>query len=202
MKHMGRGLSPLQAKILGVAYTVNAFTQGGAAKVKEGAQIEGWTRPVSNYRGAVDYVTPLGVHLIYGIPVATQTIRRTRYGPVTQDIGHDAHFATTPEVKRAKAAASRAITRLWKRELVIYRPRHGTGGWERGPYLGDFGYLLTKTGLQIGREHACEIPWIETTLQAFGVTATTVEAFVVPGVEYVGPWGLQHALRTLSVNTE
>jgi hypothetical protein len=148
---MGRRLSDLQSGILGIACTVNAHTQGGEPRVK---------RP--GIGGPVDYVTPLGMCLLYGIPIALQVPRSDpRGGAAWQTNG--GYFANTPRANSARAAASRAASHLVARGLMAFSVQ---------PWGSNFlsGYVLTERGLEVGRGDMRAVPLIDLTLLFFGIT--------------------------------
>jgi hypothetical protein len=150
---MGRGLSDLQKGILGIAYTVNVHTQGGG---------EPRAKDPETSRGILDYRTPLGVCLLYGIVPSAKVIRiDPRWGEVIQSCG--GYFAHSAQVHRAKVASSRAATNLHRRGLLI-QPRRYSGGW---------GYVLTEPGIEVGRANLRDVPLIDETLAYFQIAAAT-----------------------------
>ena len=150
---MGRGISQLQKDILGVAFTVNKHTQGYAA-VKAGQPDTQYKCPTVDYDGMKDLKTSLVVYTVFGILPS----KWDKHG--YENIGF---FRGTPEYKRAKASASRAITRLIDRGLLIFAPKdnHTTGA--------QWGYVLTAEGLAIAKDYEKPIPAIDTALKLFGI---------------------------------
>ena len=164
---MGKGLSELQRGILGIACSVNIHTQGGKARVKP-----------PGFDGPADYRTALGICLLYRIVPSSEVARTDpRYGEVMRRAGM--FFEDTPRFRRAKAESSRAATHLVGRKLLAwhgdkYLVRHGAG------------YLLTDTGIEVGRVNLRPIPLIDETLAFFGIT--TPNGGRVPGIptpEYI-----------------
>jgi hypothetical protein len=147
---MGRGLSPMQKQILGVAYTVNAHTQGGTAKVKAGAKLDGYMclAVVVGEGATVDVKTSLLIWLIGGIET-------------TGGNSWSTYFQETPEKNSVKASITRAVSRLLKRELLAYVP------WRR-----EFGhgYVLTDQGMAIAQQYAQPVPEIDTALGVFEIS--------------------------------
>jgi hypothetical protein len=145
---MGRGLGDLQKGILGLAWTVNAHTQGGKPRVKPAD-----TREFIPF----DFACALGVCILYGIAPALE-IRRIdhRLGEIIQRSG--GWFVGTPEVHRARVATCRAANHLVKRELLAYRVNKRFTG-----------YLLTEEGMVIAEANKRPIPLIDETLAFFEI---------------------------------
>jgi hypothetical protein len=155
---MGRGLGELQKGILGLAWTVNAHTQGGEARAKSADPKD---------RVGMDYCTPLGVCLLYGIVPSEYVTRvdpRPEWGETL--LHTPGFFASSPIVNRAKAATSRGARNLIKRGFLAVHytwiERRDTKAW-----LG--GYLLTETGMEIAEANQRPVPLIDETLSFFGV---------------------------------
>jgi hypothetical protein len=141
---MGRGLSDLQKGILGIAHTINAHTQGGVAKVKP-----------ADFSGPVDYRTALGVCLLYQVAPSCDVANGDHFQSLMRG-----SFENTPEVKRAKAAASRAVSHLVRRGLLAYHTKDcGMGG-----------YILTETGIEVGKANPRPVPLIGDSLIFFSFT--------------------------------
>ena len=139
---MGRGISPLQRDLLGLAYAVNTYTLGGKPAVKTGA-------PVDGYRGPADLNTALGIYAVKRIAPSTEVQSGTFHG--------------TPKCKSAKAAVSRAISRLIERDLLALQPKGGE--------LYCYGYVLTTAGFEIAKGIECNPPGLAEAVELFGIRA-------------------------------
>lgn len=146
---MGRGLSPLQRGILGLAYAVNTHTQGGNPAVKTGGPVNGYRGPTVNYTGPKDLKTSLAVYAVKRIEPSTAV--------------NNGFFHGTPKCKSAKASIARAITRLTERNLLIYAPE--------GSDLCMWGYLLTAEGFKIAKDIECAPPGLAEAIELFGIRA-------------------------------
>lgn len=165
---MARDLGDLQRGILGIACAVNIRTLGGR---------EPRVKP-PGFDGPVDYRTPLGICLLYAIAPSPEFARSDpRYAEVKRRAGM--FFVDTPEVRRARAALSRAASHLVGRRLLARLDREGTVP------LGS-GYILAPKGLEVGERHLRPIPMIDETLAFFGIT-TPIGGGVagMPTAEYI-----------------
>lgn len=143
---MSRGLSQQQRLILGLAVAMSRHHYG-SPKAHIPQTDPGWRIPVAFTANLPDVTTALATHIVHGVTIEhyKHSVAKTYTNGV---------FALTPETKSAKNSASRAITILMKRGLLVYRPHR------RGESLQDFewGYLLTPTGLESGRQHEINLP--------------------------------------------
>jgi hypothetical protein len=148
---MGRGLSPLQRDLLGLAYAVNRYTLDGKPTVKAGPPLDGYTCPTVDYRGSADLNTALGIYAVKRIAPSTEAPTGI--------------FRGTPKCKSAKAAVSRAIARLMERGLLVCQPKRGE--------LYCYGYVLTAAGFEIAKDIECDPPGLIDAVELFGIQAGT-----------------------------
>lgn len=158
---MGRGLSPLQRDILGLAYTVNAYTQGGTPAVKTGDLDDRWKLPTIQYEGPPDIKPSLAIYAVKRIPPSTTAVAGFFHG--------------TKEYKSAKAAVTRAITRLIGRGLMVHIPDTGQ--------LYRWGYVLTADGFDIAKCIEFSPPALADAVELFGIQAGN--AFHADQAEYL-----------------
>ena len=145
---MGRGLSPLQNDILGLAYAVNKYTRI-TPSVKTGSPVNNYSIPTVDYPGPKDLKTSLAVYAVKRI----QPSLTTPHG----------FFKGTPKYKSAKASVSRAIKRLMERDLLIYAPQHtNKNRW---------GYVLTADGFEIAKDTNFNVPGLADAIELFGIQA-------------------------------
>lgn len=145
---MGRGLSPLQKDILGLAYAVNVHTQG-IPSVKSGKPLDGYRIPTVDYAGPKDLKTSLIVY----------AVKRIAPSPYV----NNGFFHGTPKHKSAKASVSRAINRLMDRRLIIYAPKNNNDSM--------WGYVLTADGFDVAKDVECNPPGLADAIELFGIKA-------------------------------
>lgn len=145
---MGRGISQQQKQILGLAYTVNKFTQGGIASVKGGDPVPNYKLPTVDYIGYKDLKTSLAIYALKNI--------------LPRNDIQAGIFRGTKQYKSAKASITRAMTRLMERGLLIYAPNanKATHRW---------GYVLTQEGMEIGKDNEVLVIELESALCLFSI---------------------------------
>jgi hypothetical protein len=136
---MGRGLSPEQRAILGLAVAVNRATQGGTLAVKPG-------KP--DYLGPRDVSLRLAVWAIGGFVPLCRYIVSPRI-----------FYEGTPAYLAMKASLSRAIGRLVKRGLLANAP---SWHWPIG-----LDYVLTAEGIEAGAPYEKRPALLDSALQTF-----------------------------------
>jgi hypothetical protein len=144
---MGRGLGETQKGVLGVAFTVNAHTQGGVAGVKS-------TVPGDDRR-LPDFTTDLGMFVVYGLTPDPKPV--TRVDPRGWESTYDMYdvlwsAGQSPEARRARVAVCKAVATLRRRGLMT---RYGSD------------HVLTAAGLELGRVWAVDVPEIDLALEVF-----------------------------------
>lgn len=151
---MGRGLSQQQREILGLAYQVSLIHgkpigRGEYFRVQD----DYWRAGLLAVRNAdiPDVTQPMAVHFVWQIPLATTIdFEPMNYGSDFQKVFRSGYTAdnsgvfcnSSPGVKSAKVAASKAIRRLMERELLAAR-------FCDYDYIS--GYCLTTSGCEIGK---------------------------------------------------
>jgi hypothetical protein len=145
---MGRGLSPLQRDILGLAYAVNKHTRI-TPSVKSGRPVDNYRIPTVDYPGPKDLKTSLAIYAIKRIPPSLNTLH--------------GFFKGTPKCKSAKASVSRAIKRLMERNLLIHAPQHTN--------INRWGYVLTDDGFEIAKDIKFNGPGLADAIELFGMQA-------------------------------
>jgi hypothetical protein len=145
---MSRGLSQQQRQILGIAVHVNRHTQGGTPAVKTGAPLPNSRVPTVDYRGVKDLQWPLPAHLLKGLAFVEVDTKIEKTNGVRQDAGNFFDL-TVPQAQSAKASIVRAISRLQREGFLMLAPQGSPFRW---------GYVLTETGLQLGRQSEYPFP--------------------------------------------
>ena len=145
---MGRGISQQQKQILGLAYTVNKFTQGGVASVKGGDTVPNYRIPTVDYAGYKDLKKGLAIYALTNI-----LPRPDVPGGI---------FRGTKEYKSAKASITRATTRLMERGLLILAPNENSATHR-------WGYVLTQEGFDIGKDNEVSVIELEAALCLFSI---------------------------------
>jgi len=150
---MGRGLSQQQQQILGLAYTVNKYSQDGVARLKTGepgigfrdGHREGYR--TIEYHGSHDLKAQMAIYAIAGI--------------MPQPDVQNGKYAQTLETNKAKTSIIRAITRLEQREMLAYVT---CNYFDWG-----YGYVLTAAGLETARQYELDVPALDDALCLFGL---------------------------------
>jgi hypothetical protein len=151
---MGRGLSQQQREILGLAYQVSLIHgqpvgRGEYFRVPD----EYWRAGLLAVRNAniSDVTQAMAVHFVWQIPlVAKIDFEPMNYGSDFRKVFRSGYTAansgvfcnSSPGVKSAKVAATKAIRRLVERELLAVR-------FCNSGYMS--GYCLTASGFEIGK---------------------------------------------------
>jgi hypothetical protein len=161
-----------QKRVLGVAYTVNAHTQGGVARVRSTTPSARWPDDTVLWDGPADFGSDLGMFAVYGVipnprPVVTRVDHRgwdtgyeIRSGRVLWSARHD------PAARSAAVAVCKAINSLIRRGMM-----RRTADSDDARYQSRY-CVLTAAGLELGRAHAAPVPEIDLAVRVFLATGS------------------------------
>jgi hypothetical protein len=175
---MGRGMGDTQKRILGVAYTINAHTQCGIAKVKSTTRSKGrFQDKAMIWEGVPDINSNLGVFAVYGLVPNPRPIKRVSRGheSIYEMHGMLWNSKHNPEARKAQIAVCKARNSLRTRGLLRYASC-------RGVFWGD---ILTSDGVELGSQFAVDVPEIDLAITVFLTTNPTTPEWRVARDELI-----------------
>jgi len=135
---MGRGLSINQKLILGLAYGVNK-----GVGTKSGMPVPNYRVRTVNYSGLKDMFWTLAAHRLFDLPFTNAGQHIVKSNGTIQEAG--GYFDLThKEARSAKVSTIRAMSSLFKRDLLVLAPQENVYRW---------GYVLTESGYKLAEEY-------------------------------------------------